>query len=1018
MSRLAQLSLRNRSLIALGTVIVAIFGAFSLTNLKLELIPSLEFPGMAVVASYPGSAPEVVDAQVSSPIEQAARSIEGVTSTTVTSSTGVSSVFVELEYGTDTDAARQELESSLTSSVVGLPEGVEPQVLAGSIDDFPVIQISVASAGDLEGLAATVGSDVVPLLAGLDGVREVTVTGAPERLVRIDLDPRALGSVGGDPTMISTALSDNGVLVPAGALTTDDRTLTVQVGTPLAGVAELEALPLVGAGPGTTLGDVAAVSVATAPVTSIARTDGDPSVSIGITKTPSGNTVEISHAVQDVFDDIEAAVGEDASVDVVFDQAPFIEQSVEDLTTEGLLGLVFAVLVILVFLLSVRSTLVTAISIPLSVLVTLIGLYVSGYSLNILTLGALTVAIGRVVDDSIVVIENIKRHLSYGEEKVQAILDGVREVAGAVTSSTLATVAVFLPIAVVGGQVGELFRPFAVTVTLALLASLLVSLTIIPVLASWFLRAPEGEVDVEEVRRTAHEKERRGLLQRIYVPLLDRALGRPVITVVLAGVLLAVTFAMTPLLKTNFLGDTGQNTVTVTQELEEGASLQRQDSAARQVEEVLAGIDGVETVQTTVGSGDGIAALFGGGADATFSLTTDADADQVALQDEIRERTANLEQAGTVTLGASGGFGSTIEVIVTADDPDQLETAGNAVLEAVTALEGAKDVTSNVAAAEPTVTVEVDRTAAAAAGLSEAGVGRLLASSLQPSPLGSVLLGQDQLDVVMAAGSPPADLDQLRSTPIPTSGRPVVLGDIATVEEIQVPTSVTRIDGERSISVTTTPDGDDLGAVTADLQAAVDNLDLPPGAEASLGGVASDQEEAFAQLGLALLIAIAIVYLVMVGTFRSLLQPLILMVSIPFAATGAIGLLVATGVPLGVASLIGMLMLIGIVVTNAIVLIDLVNQYRERGHTAELAVKEGARQRLRPILMTAAATIMALIPMAFGVTGGSAFISQPLAIVVIGGLISSTLLTLILVPVLYLLVERWRGRRTPAESAA
>ena len=328
-------------------------------------------------------------------------------------------------------------------------------------------------------------------------MREVTVTGAPERLVRIDLDPRALGSVGGDPTMISTALSDNGVLVPAGAVATDDRTLTVQVGTPLAGVAELEALPLVGASPGTTLGDVAAVSVATAPVTSIARTDGDPSVSIGITKTPSGNTVEISHAVHDVFDEIEAAVGEEASVDVVFDQAPFIEQSVEDLTTEGLLGLVFAVLVILVFLLSVRSTLVTAISIPLSVLVTLIGLYGSGYSLNILTLGALTVAIGRVVDDSIVVIENIKRHLSYGEEKVQAILDGVREVAGAVISSTLATVAVFLRIAVVGGQVGELFRPFAVTVTLALLASLLVSLTIIPVLASWFLRAPEGEVDVE-----------------------------------------------------------------------------------------------------------------------------------------------------------------------------------------------------------------------------------------------------------------------------------------------------------------------------------------------------------------------------------------------------------------------------------------------------------------------------------------------------------------------------------------
>lgn len=1018
MSGLARLSLRNRSLIALGAVVVTIFGGLSLANLKLELIPSLDFPGMAVVASYPGSAPEVVDAQVSGPIERAARSIEGVTSTTVTSSTGLSSVFVELEYGTDMDAARQDLESVLSSSAAGLPQGVEPQVLAGSIDDFPVIQISVSSPRDLDRLAATVESEVVPLLSGLDGVRDVTVTGAPQQQVRIALKPGTMATVGADPGMITTALTENGVLVPAGALTKDDRTLTVQVGTPLAGVADIEQLPLVGADPGTTLGTVADVSVATAPVTSIARTDGDPSVSIGITKTPSGNTVDISRAVQDIFDEIESAVGADAAVDVVFDQAPFIEQSVEDLTTEGLLGLVFAVLVILIFLLSFRSTVVTAISIPLSVLVTLIGLYVAGYSLNILTLGALTVAIGRVVDDSIVVIENIKRHLSYGEEKRQAILDAVREVAGAVTSSTLATVAVFLPIAVVGGQVGELFRPFAVTVTLALLASLLVSLTIVPVLASWFLHSPEDEVDVEEVRRAAHEKERRGLLQRLYVPLLDRTLRRPVITLLLAVVVLGLTFAMTPLLKTNFLGNTGQNTVTVTQELEAGASLRRQDSAARQVEEVLAGIDGVETVQTTVGSGDGITALFGGGADATFSVTTDEDADQLALQDEIRDQTAALDRAGTVTLDASGGFGSAVEVIVTADDPTDLQRAGKAVLQAVSALEGAKDVTSNAAAAEPTITVDVDRDAAAAAGLTEAAVGRFLAGALQPGPLGSVVLGQDQLDVVLSAGPPPAGLEQLRATPIPTSGQPVVLGDIATIEEVQVPTSVTRINGERSISITTTPDGDDLGAVTADIQATLDQLDLPAGADATLGGVASDQDEAFAQLGLALLIAIAIVYIVMVGTFRSLLQPLILMVSIPFAATGAIGLLVATGVPLGVASLIGMLMLVGIVVTNAIVLIDLVNQYRERGHDAEQAVRDGARQRLRPILMTAAATIMALTPMAFGVTGGSAFISQPLAIVVIGGLISSTLLTLILVPVLYLLTERWRGRQRRAASVA
>jgi len=271
------------------------------------------------------------------------------------------------------------------------------------------------------------------------------------------------------------------------------------------------------------------------------------------------------------------------------------------------------------------------------------------------------------------------------------------------------------------------------------------------------------------------------------------------------------------------------------------------------------------------------------------------------------------------------------------------------------------------------------------------------------------VLGQEQRDVVLVSGTAPADVDSLRSLPLPGAG--VTLGDVATVEEVAVPTTLTRLDGERSVTIETTPDSDDLGRVSADLRTVLDGLELPKGAEAEIGGLASDQSEAFGQLGLALLIAIAIVYIVMVATFRSLLQPLILLVSIPFAATGALGLLLITGVPLGVASLIGMLMLIGIVVTNAIVLIDLVNQYREGGDTAGTAVREGARQRLRPILMTAAATIMALTPMAFGITGGSAFISQPLAIVVIGGLISSTLLTLVLVPVLYLLLENWRARR-------
>jgi HAE1 family hydrophobic/amphiphilic exporter-1 len=652
------------------------------------------------------------------------------------------------------------------------------------------------------------------------------------------------------------------------------------------------------------------------------------------------------------------------------------------------------------------------------VLVTFVGLYVGGYSLNILTLGALTVAIGRVVDDSIVVIENIKRHLSYGEPKTAAIFTATSEVATAITSSTLATVAVFLPVAIVGGQVGELFRPFAVTVTIALLASLLVSLTIVPVLASAFLRSPTGDVDADAVRAEADVAERRSRLQRVYLPVLRGAIAHPVVTVAVAVAVLVGTGAMAPLLKTSFLGDSGQNTLTVTQSLAPGASLTAQDEAARRVEGALRAVDGVETVQTTVGSGEGFAAFSGAGSDATFAVTTDPDADQEALAGTVRDELDGLDDVGTVTVSAgSTGFASAVEVVVTAPADDALDRAAQQVLTAVEGLDGVSDVTSNAAAVQPTVQVTVDRPAAAAVGLSESAVAQVLAGSIRPVPVGQVALADGTLDVVLSAGSQPADVDALRATPIASALGVVPLAQIAAVDEVEVPTTVTRVDGARSVTVSASPVGDDLGTLTETLRAQVEALDLPPGAQAEIGGVSADQEEAFGQLGLALLVAIAIVYLVMVATFRSLVQPLILLVSIPFAATGAIGLLLVTGVPLGVAALIGMLMLIGIVVTNAIVLIDLVNQYRQAGSTPREAVLEGARQRLRPILMTAAATILALTPMAFGLTGGGAFISQPLAIVVIGGLVSSTLLTLVLVPVLYLTVERLRGHRRRLHAA-
>src|SRR5699024_9651895 len=452
--------------------------------------------------------------------------------------------------------------------------------------------------------------------------------------------------------------------------------------------------------------------------TSFTRTDGHDSFGLAITKTPDGNTVDISEEVRSQLDDLEATLGQGASMTVIFDQAPFIEQSIEDLTVEGLLGLVFAVVIILLFLRRFRPTAVSAVSIPLSLLVALIGLKVVGFSLNLFTLAALTVSIGRVVDDAIVVIENISRHLSYGKSQHRAIIDAVREVAGAITASTVATAAVFVPMGLVGGMVGELFRPFAFTIALALLASLLVALTIVPTLAYWFVRPNSTGGDLEAARTAAEAKERRSPMQRSYLRVLRGSLRRPWLAVLAAAMVMGGTVAMATQLQTEFIGDSGQNTLTVTQELPAGTSLAAASDAADEVEEVIQDLPGVKTYQVTGGSGDSATAFFGSSGETTFSVTLDLDADAEQAQDTLRRQLQQLDDAGELSVSTGmAGFAGSLEVVVSGADGPEVDDASKDVLSAVQDIDGATDVSSNLAADLPTVQVDVDQDSAAAMGL-------------------------------------------------------------------------------------------------------------------------------------------------------------------------------------------------------------------------------------------------------------------------------------------------------------
>jgi HAE1 family hydrophobic/amphiphilic exporter-1 len=1090
-------SMKNKALVALVTICIAIFGGVALSSLKTELTPELELPAVVVMSTMQGASPEIISADVTGPIERAVQSVQSLEGTSGTSSTGSSVVVAQFAYGVNMATTEQRVQQAVNRIASQLPEGVEPTVLTGSIADFPVLQLAVTGGDDTAALVDRIETIAVPQLERTEGVRAVQLQGAPGQRITISPDDEALTAAGLSRQSIRDAIDQHGQLLPGGTVDDDGQTLSVQIGERLGSVDDVATLPLTGgsagegeagaggqvgtAGETITIGDMAEVALTEDPVTSVALVDGQPAITLSITKTQASNTVDVSRAVHELLPAIQAELGDDVTITTILDQAPYIEHSIEALAVEGVLGLVFAVLVILIFLWSLRSTIVTAISIPMSVLMTFIGMWGAGFSLNVLTLGALTISIGRVVDDSIVVIENIKRHMAFQASKAKAILDAVREVAGAITASTVTTVIVFLPLAFVSDITGELFRPFALTVTIALLSSLVIALTIVPVLASWLLKRPKeavegerlaaeraaaelsasataatptrrglfgrrrasapargplrdrrtrsgGSTDLERVHSAAESgtervgaapiepadrPERSDRLRRAYRPVLLATLRKPWLVLIGAVLVLGASGAAVPLMATNFLGDDGQTTVQLSQQLEPGASLDTQLDEAEALSAELQQLDGVETVSATVSSGAGAFAAFtggGGGSSVRYGVIAADGTDMEALRAAILE--VGDAAAGEVTVGSSGGLGgSDITVEVQAPTPEALETATASVSDRLTGLDGVAQVTDSLEGAQPLVQVAVDRELAASLGLSEAAVSGLVAQAMQPTPVGDIQLDGSLVRIWLDAIAPASTLDELRSLELPTPAGPLPLSDVAEVTEVTGPVSIATSDGSRTATVTVTPDAADVGGVSASLQAELDELELADGATAEVGGVATQITDAFTQLGIAALIAVLLVYVVMVATFKSLLQPFLLLVSVPFAATGAIAMQLITGVPLGVASMVGVLMLVGIVVTNAIVLIDLVNQYRDRGLSVREALVEGAERRLRPILMTAAATIFALVPMAAGLTGQGGFISQPLAIVVIGGLISSTVLTLIVLPVLYLVVEGAIERR-------
>ncbi|MGH1442814.1 MAG: efflux RND transporter permease subunit [Exiguobacterium profundum] len=1048
MQKITSFSVNNKFAVWLMTIILTAAGLFAGLTMKLETLPDITTPTVSVTTIYPGASPEQVLEEVSTVLEDRLQNLNGVEQVRSSSFQNASNIQIDYDFSTDMDEAEQQVKDALSN--IELPESAQdPQVSRLSFDAFPVIGAAISDESlDLAELTKLVEEEVQPALEGVEGAQTVQIAGQEIRRVELQFDQDALAEYNLTEDTVKQLIQANDARIALGlyelgdteqAVVIDGKSETLEAfrdiqipyspaqSTPTTPSAPTELPP--GQTPDvptevptetpsalppnvpTTVPTVALSELATIEdkgiEESISRSNGERSIGVQVTKTQDANTVDVVNAVKEVLNDFEAE-NDTANVSITLDQGQPIEESVETMLSKALLGGLFAILIILVFLRNFRSTIIAVISIPLSLLMALIVLKQLDITLNIMTLGAMTVAIGRVVDDSIVVIENIYRRLTRSNEPLRGkelIIAATKEVFIPIASSTIVTIAVFLPLGFVTGFVGELFLPFALTVVFALLASLLVAITVVPMMADSFFKN----------RDKLKPEEGPGKLAEWYRGVLNWSLNHKLVVFGLATALLIGSFALVPAIGINFLNQDSEKTLFVTFDPEPGQTLEDSIAAAEVAEEYFMEEQPNATdVQFTVGGENPLNP--GNNKQGIFIVQYDPDTEDFAdvkLADieKLNELASNGEWKEQDFSG--GGATSGVTYNVYANSLEDLEAIVPTFIETIEEeTDYVRQATSDLRESYVQYTFNVDQQAAAEAGVSAGQIAQVISQFQAPeSPLASVTVDDKQLDVVIPNEQVTYDsVDDLQAQEITTPFGPRPISDFIEIEEGTTPDTLVERDGKLLAQVSVELSTDKATEASAAIEERVSEIELPSGVSYDVGGVTEQIQESFTQLGLAMLAAIAIVYLVLVITFGGALTPFVVLFSLPYAIIGGLVALLITGETISVSALIGALMLIGIVVTNAIVLIDRVIHKEEAGLSTREALLEAAGTRLRPILMTALATIGALAPLALGLEGG-ALISKGLGVTVIGGLTSSTLLTLLIVPIVYEFFARFRKKK-------
>jgi HAE1 family hydrophobic/amphiphilic exporter-1 len=1003
MKWLPDFSLKNPTAIVLLVLLVAMGGVYSVAQFKQEQLPDITIPGIVVSTVYPGAAPHEVLTHVTMPLEKALRNIEGVKNITSQSANSVSVIELEFGYGEDMKLKKAEVKEVLSG--VSLPDEAEqPEVMGFSSTGQPIMYTAVKAGAGItqQELWRLVRNDIIPALQNIEGVADVQAVGLETSGVYIRVDAGKLAAHQLTYDQVLATLQMNNLGLPLGEVTMERNLVPVFLQGGINTVAALERL-VVDPVSGITLGDIADIGQReTVPV--LNYTNGSPSVTLNILKTPEADTVAVANRVLEIYADAER--GGKVETLIMYNRAADVEESVGTLAREGLLGALFASVMILLFLRNGRATLIAVVSIPLSMLTAMILLKsFTDVTLNIMTLGGLAVATGRVVDDSIVVIENIMRRLQREKLSRELIVHGTMEVGKAITSSTLTTVAVFAPLAFVQGIVGEFFRPFAWTVTFALLASLAVALTVVP-LTAWLLMRKQGPKARKE-----------WALSRRYKTFLRWSLDHKA-TVLVAALLLFIG-SLAPLFTgavgVTLLPETNNKYLFAALEMPKGTDAETLRAEAERVDAVLRADDRVTHTNMTVGGS------FTGGESAGYvewfvGLTPDTNLDAF-----INDMSAgvNPPEGGAFSMIKDDLTSSGIAITVTGTDTAEIRAAAEMITEAIRRIDGTDNVGNNLQDGGRGIAIELRQQDAARYGLTAAQASALIRPLLAELPVGRLGEGDEAVEMYLALdGATLASPGDVADLPLSTPyGSRLAVKDIADVKEVELPDKLLFKNGAEYALVTADITAKDVGKVNREVRNALAALELPGKAKYSLGGSDAEIRQMMSDMLMAMAVAVGMVYIVMVVTFREGRAPLAILFSLPFALTGGLVGTLLTGEPISVSSMIGFLMLIGIVVTNAIVLVERVQQQMAQGATIRDALIEAGGTRLRPILMTAVATICALAPLAAGL-GGGLIVSGGLAVVVIGGLIGSTLLTLVIVPVVYELLYFKRSRRQRDAAAA